>query len=646
MKQRSSNQSGYILVLGIFVVMALLTVAMLAIDLGNIYIWRMRLERAAKAGVSAGLGFRTLRGWSFVYGGAPQYTGAGALVNPPSRTTNQLAALRAQMQIASDTTVRSNRTLPTGSIPVSTADYDLAQDLATVTVTMNIPTILLGRISPFGVPMRCNSPTNPALCQLSVRQQAALNPATIVMLLDTSGSMECEAGNADCSCRTNNENPCGKPDASGVAKKKLIWLLKDAVHNFHSFFNPVRDRIAIIPFNLGANRSFGLVGSGNTPPIQTFGANKTTYDAFRAVIGNDDKFTDTPNGLIPIGNTNPCDAFIVAAEEIRALRSNAALDGTTLRPQIVFFTDGAPNAMRGSFIQPDGTRLDAARPNSLAPNDWYQYSIEWVNPGTAPYRGPGPLIHQLPGLFNKTIGIDGLPAAGPSPARCGVAWYEEPEFKMIGSLNKAENPPTSDSSRTPGCLTGLDFDIPGTGSNIPGTVSNYGVRGVTFTNNDATPSSRTVQYTDQLPYYCTIEAADYIRQVLNGSVFTVGLGNPPSPATCYNDDPLQDSDNSFLRKDNFLARVALDTTKILTNSCAYQAKNNFQDIRDITIPASCMHRQTGKTFKVGYTPAGGSRPPDSFPPGTPGEYVGLEDPFRLSLAFARIAKQILFRLNG
>lgn len=642
MKQRSSNQSGYILVLGIFVVMALLTIAMLAIDLGNIYIWRMRLERAAKAGVSAGLGFRTLKGWSFVYGGAPQYTGAGALVNPPSGTTNQLAALRAQMQIASDRTVRSNRTLPTSSIPVSTADYDLGQDLATVTVTMNIPTILLGRISPFGVPMRCNSPTDPALCELSVTQRAALNPATIVMLLDTSGSMECEAGNDNCSCRTNLITPCGTTDP--INRPKLIRLLKTAVHEFHSFFNPVRDRIAIIPFNLGANRSFRLVSGGAPRP---FGVDSLTYTTFKNVIG---EASNDATGLIPFGNTNPCDAFIMAADEIRELRSNAALDGTTIRPQIVFFTDGAPNAMRGSFIQPDGTRLDNAKPNFLAPNDWYQYSIEWNNAGTL-YRGPGPLIHQSFRMFNNTIGIDGLPAAGPtppaptptptpapSPARCGVAWYEEPEFKMIGSLNKAESPPTSDPSRTRGCLTGLNFDIPGTGSN-------YGVRGVTFTNNDATPSSRTVQYTDQLPYYCTIEAADYIRQVLNGSVFTVGLGNPPSPAACYNHDPLQDSDNSFLRKDNFLARVALDTTKILTTSCAYQAKNNFEGIRDITIPASCTHRQTGKTFKVGYTHAGGSRSPDSFPPGTPGEYVGLDDPFRLSLAFAKIAKQILFRLN-
>jgi hypothetical protein len=319
--------------------------------------------------------------------------------------------------------------------------------------------------------------------------------------------------------------------------------------------------------------------------------------------------------------------------------------------------------MRGDFVAPyidSGVNLLAnAKPPSAPTNDWYQYSIEWVD-GANRYRGPGPLIHQSFGLFNKTIDIDGLPGAAlppptPSPTptaappapRCGVAWFEESKLQMVGSLRGAEPTPSTAPGRARGCLERLDFDIPETGGA-------YGVRGVTFTgtapDSDTNLAARQIQYTDQLPYYCTIEAADYIRQVLNGSVFTVGLGNAvaPADAACYNHDPLQDSDNSFLRKDNFLARVSLDPTKTINSGggCGYNSQNNFQTISNITIPASCAHRQTGKTFKVGYTPASGSRAPGSFNPGTSGEYIALDDPFRLSLAFSKIAKQILFRLNG
>jgi hypothetical protein len=159
-----------------------------------------------------------------------------------------------------------------------------------------------------------------------------------------------------------------------------------------------------------------------------------------------------------------------------------------------------------------------------------------------------------------------------------------------------------------------------------------------------------VPYTDQLPYYCTIEAADYIRQELNGTVFAVGLG--PTPDSCYNNDPLQDSDNAFLRKDNFLARIAFDPIKTVTTAgdvCDFATQTKFHGTRSVMVPAGCLHRLQGQTFQVGYNPpsaSGTPRLPGDFAPGTQGEYIGFADPFRIQLAFAQIAKQILFRLNG
>lgn len=642
MKRRYSEESGYILVLAIFVVMGLLAVTMFAIDLGNMYIWRVRLERAAKAGVSAGLGYRTLKGWQAIYGGDnPVYAGIDLSIPSPSA---ELGTLQIHMRRAFEETIKTANPSTEFSYAVTSTAYDLRQDRAALSVEMKVPTLLIGRLQVFGLPMQCTTTTlsgKPA-CTITTEQTASLTPANIVLALDTSGSMECEVDDPlnpplpNCGCRSDPSNPCG----SG-GRRRIISELKTAVIEFRRYFNPVRDRIAIIPFNLGANRSFSFIEGGNP---RSFGNTKNTYDSFMATIGD----PDLRDGLIPFGNTNPCDAFIMAAEEIRALRGHPSLDRQGVRPQIVFFTDGSPNAMRGAFVSQDGSRLTDAKPSAASANDWYQYSIEWDDGSL--YRAPGPLFHASVPLFNKSIDADGFPVAPvpptpppsgtpvptptplPTPARCGDPWWERPNLQFVGSLSAAE--PLPAPTRTRGCLTNPDFDIPG----APG----YGVRNVPF-------KSPPVLYTHQLPYYCTIEAADYIRQQLNGSVFAVGLGQPPDNA-CFNADPLQDADKSFLRKDNFLSRVALDPARTVenlgTNSCSYSNKTNFVSRRAVTIGSCPDHSLDGSPFDAGYVPASGSRAPNSFPPGTEGEYVGIESPLRLKVAFARIAKQILLRLNN
>jgi hypothetical protein len=664
-RRRYSDESGYILILAIFVVMGLLAVTMFAIDLGNMYIWKVRLERAAKAGVSAGLGYRTLKGWQTIYGGdRPVFS--GGTVSDPSSPSAELVILKTQMSRAFEETIKAANHSSEFSYTVNSANYDLKQDRATISVEMKVPTLLIGRLEVFGLPMQCTSTTTagkPA-CTIKAEQTASLTPATIVLALDTSGSMECEVETdplnpplPNCGCRANTSAPCGSN-----GRRRIISELKRAVIDFYKYFNPVRDRIAIVPFNLGANKSFSFFENGNP---RSFGNDETTYNSFRATIGDE----NANNGLVPFGNTNPCDAFIMAAEEIRALRGHASLDQQGVRPQIVFFTDGSPNAMRGAFVSQDGSRLTDAKPSTTADNDWYQYSVEWDDGSL--YRAPGPLFHASVPLFNKSIDGDGFPIApvpptptssgaatptpaptatpSPTPARCGEPWYEKTNLQFVGSLSAAE--PTPAPARTRGCLTSPAFDIPGG----PG----YGVRSVLFkaTTND-------ILYTNQLPYFCTIEAADYVRQQLNGTVFAVGLGKT-SPA-CFNNDPLQDADNAFLRKDNFLSRVALDPVRTVDGAgsanCAYFPKTSFQLPTGTVLGSNVVnitncpeHSMNGRSFTVGYSPPvpatgtpppSGLRAPETFPPGTEGEYVGIEDPLRLKVAFARIAKQILLRLNN
>jgi hypothetical protein len=665
-KRRYSDESGYILILAIFVVMGLLALTMLAIDLGNLYIWRVRLERAAKAGVSAGLGYRTLKGWQAIYGGdKPTYSGETDLDIPASSVG--LRQLKSQMQRTFEETIKATNYSSEFSYTVTAANYDLKADRATISVELKVPTLLIGRLEVFGIPMQCTSTTTegkPA-CIIKAEGTASLNPANIVLALDTSGSMECEVETdpsnpplPNCGCRSDPVNPCGSN-----GRRRIISELKKAVIDFSKYFNPVRDRIAIIPFNLGASRSFSFMDDASPAKPRSFGGTETAYNSFMATIGDE----NANNGLVPFGNTNPCDAFIMAADEIRALRADPTIDARSVRPQVVFFTDGAPNAMRGTFINEDGSRLTNAKPSSAAPNDWYQYSIEWDDGSL--YRAPGPLFHASYPLFNKGIDTDGYPVApvpptppstgtpvptpeatptpSPTPARCGEPWYERPDFQFVGSLNAAE--PTPAPSRAPGCLTNLDFNIP--------RASGYGARNVPF---KATDNS--LHFTDHLPYYCTIEAADHIRRSLKGTVFAVGLGK--TPPACFQNDPLQDSDNSFLRKDNFLSRVAFDPIKtvsgLATSSCTYYSRTNFHmpdggslGSNTVTINSCPEHSLNGKSFRVGYSPpgttdsqAGPPRTPADFDPGTEGEYVGIDDAQRLKLAFARIAKQILLRLNN
>ena len=49
----------FLILVGLF-----LTFAAFALDLGNLYLWQLRLDKAARAGALAGLGYRGLHGYT------------------------------------------------------------------------------------------------------------------------------------------------------------------------------------------------------------------------------------------------------------------------------------------------------------------------------------------------------------------------------------------------------------------------------------------------------------------------------------------------------------------------------------------------------------------------------------------------------
>lgn len=554
----------FIVVLGLF-----LTFAAFALDLGNMYLWRLRIDKAARAGALAGLGYRGLQGWTNV---RPGGAGNGNLI-----TTTQ--------QAVQDNLNTYGLSLAAGNITVA---YNDTTDAIAVTVNHSPSTLLVGKLNGIlGWGFNSAAPVGTFL--VSRQHQANLNRANVVLMIDVSGSMLCPA-TGDCACRATNS--CG-----GVPTK--LDQLIDGVQRFAQQFNPNRDRIAVIPFNLAAQRLYSF-GNGST-----FGAaNNGTGNAALAGQQAEDFLTNRTlltSVLTSLAgsNTNHCDALAEGILELETLSTTlfgadtgaAAEDRRQLQPFVVFFTDGAPNAMRGIFNNGDinltsgcdtysaGTRTSTGQ--ACGSNDFYHYALEWVTtegPTTFQYRGPGPFVaravdpNDVPRLFSFPIASASV--APSNSTTCGTEVSDPLRFEQTVTQNTSTGPGGRGGAN--GCLSAstFSFSIPYTNLNASGT---YGatVTGVPISTANTTwrdpnwpssffsgtPPDYGLQKYDELPYYCAIEAADYIRTRYGGTIFTVGLGNPSThlsgggqDATC--NDPLQDADDHTSRKDFFLARLA------------------------------------------------------------------------------------------
>lgn len=647
MKQRYSKSSGYVLVLFALVLGVLVSIAGVAVDIGNLYIIRNRLERAAKAGALAGVGYRSLRGWDYF---ATYAAGAPTLKSTKDELFGVISGVvRANMQaafsapsdasaaeVAEPSTVTGNlgnlTVLPTFTpLPPNnnTNFYNASNDTFTARVTYNAPTFIIGRLSAALGAATCPLDIRDGKyrCPITVTETAQLEKAVVALLLDTSGSMNCPANNAlGCTCRTST-TPCSSTG-------RVIDALVTALAGFRSFFNPYRDYITVIPFNLAAFNSFSIVlGTAASGPPISFGNTQARYDDF---MNNKTSLA----GLIPKSNTNICDAFIEAIAELKRINNLA-----DFHPFVIAFTDGAPNAFRGEFlggVDTAGAVGNLTRDNNPATstgltNDWYQYGLEWSTATTplTTYRGPGPLVNrQLVGgkprlfdhIISSTTGI--WPTSPTLPSNvCGQAYSESAQHPAILNFNATPVVPIK------GCLSNLNFKIPGTG----GTAS---VNGVQI---DPDGSAATKFNYAKLPYYCAIEAADYIRSNLAApaTVYTIGVGNPGS-ANCQ--DPFENVDNPLIRKDNFLARVALDPETLTESAGNFTVTPNSKfDFQSTRSNVQICNLATSPGQAVGYTPGSNTK---KTTPDVQGEYFATSNADELRTLFSIIAKQILLRLRS
>lgn len=719
----SSKQGGFAAVMFLILLGLFLTFAAFALDLGNYYLWKLRMDKIARAAVSAGLGRRALDGYATTLTG-----GSNSVTTAMRQVVEESFNSYGVPEEASDGEGVNYRILNTAWA---------ATDEATVGVEYRAPMILLDKItSALGYGFNA-SPENVGKERrfasgypwVSAHHSATLSSTNVVLLLDVSGSMLCPSV-GDCACRRTNT-------CTGINK---LTLMAQGVTNFVSMFNPNRDRIAVIPFNLAAQRlySFTVGGqaAGNVQSVNSSASLNTniTADNAGSLLRDPEQLATVLTGLAG-SNTNHCDALAEGIQELENL--STALYGATgfgsdrkrLKPFVVLFTDGAPNAMRGIFGV-NGTSVTAEcwdyngnrsyiRQGACGSQDMYHYALEWVHneSGGSPrqYRGPGPFILRqttVPNGFVPTIfrhPISGTAVAPVGSRVCGQHSPDPRRFEQTITRSTGGGPGRRGDATT-GCLSGniFEFAIPYTNVSPNENGTNVAfqaiVQSAPISTGDTTwqdpnwppsfftaaavappaPATYGLQKYDELPYYCAIEAADFIRTRYGATIFTIGLGPTATHdnAGGYNsancNDPMQDPDDHVGRKDFFLARLAFsnqmfqDPALPVTVNPHYQFKGAIAQglTRNVTTcqtPASATHRFRASTplppdFVVGYTSGTGLqdgsttyrdlRPPrpaweDGQTPvrriDTQGEYFPSNDPLQVPVIFGNIAKKILLR---
>lgn len=700
-RSQSSKQSGFMAVLFLILLGLFLTFAAFALDLGNYYLWQLRLDKMARAGALAGVARRGLDGYNNSQNGYSIKQAVAASVRDNFRAHG----------------------VPDTSIPAPVTTYDPTTETVQVSVTHAIPLILMDKIMRFFTYGFSRSDQAAQDTTISAIQRATLAPANVVLMLDVSGSMLCPAiDNNNCACRSQGPTACA---ALGLSK---LDLMAQGVNIFAGMFNPNRDRVAVIPFNLAAQRLFSLTSGSNAVTMSNASANNGQFGGASAW-----NFLTSPTLAANLqtlagSNTNHCDALaegILELENLSSVLFGATGVGTArqqLQPFVVFFTDGAPNAMRGIFDDNAGQRQcqtytgsysGTRKPceqfpvaNNTDSMDMYHYALEWVasDGGTLKqYRGPGPFVvrtlnNGIPTVFKHPISSSKV--APDASVTCGEHSPDPVEFEKTITRVQSNTVAGTFGDSNKGCLrpTGdaptFSFSIPYTnkGASETDTSTTYKARvqspiaNIRSALRDPDWPSRyytslpagtpiDIQKYDELPYYCAIEAADYLRTRFGATIFAIGLGPGSRAVGSGCNDPLQDADDHVSRKDYFLSRLAFSRQMFTDPAIPVQMDRNYA-FKISGAPTainylSCDRHRFGTSFNPGlllgyYSRSGLVDGDNTFRelrpqrPGwadgvvkadgdvgrrvnTQGEYFPTNNPQEVPAIFGNIAKSILLR---
>lgn len=669
------NERGVYLVFISLLLVAFFGVAALAVDVAVVTLNQARIKRAADAALAAGMGFRADRGWGYFRNMQLPPSGGIPSVNEDRETELvQLVANVAVLNLnpgasanpatcGSGTSARPCFRSSDGNITVE-ARYSSNQDFLSISIFNRVLLFFTPVVGRFGFCSSIDSQTGE--CLLSIEESSEIAPANVALVVDTSGSMNCPnnaAVSEDDSCACRRVGTC----ATGPGSNSRIETLRESLRDFVSYFNPRRDVLSIIPFNVRAEPF-------STSPVATFWARDISgqlapfgvgparpIGANPPINGPDPRYQELYQRITNLsgaGNTNPSDGLYAARSDFQGL----AATGTPF--YVVLFTDGPPTAGTFRFVTPQqnmrtnlafsytgpppagGPPGQAIRSSvRLDPNNLVtQFSMEW-RVGTDFVVGPSPLIRA-----DQVAYGGGAPSAA-TPLRCGALANGATRAQLQANFPNAMRDGAADCLNNFAFYRDRDFPDQRFISNFPITClnpnpenPNWDIEECAHSTPDLTQFNTSAAFSapdnfnsspDNFPmyymqnfYHATIDVADNLRGA-GATIFSIGLGPPGLPQD--GSDPYHRVWDSFRNKSIFLRRVSADLFRIWLTS-------------DITFARTSL----GATNTRGYSGY------SALPVGNPlqmsvdqpwGQFVEVNRPEKLRAAFNGVAREILMRIR-
>ena len=523
-RRHGAGEDGAVLILAAIAIIVLLALAALAVDAGNLYRNRMALQKAADAAVLAGIGY------SIELTEEEKKDAEHKLGLPEDpKKHSKLIELKAKQVF--DANLRLMHA-EVNDNPDGLFVYDPVQrSLSTRGPIQSNVNLLLMDAVPFEL---LGAQSIGSVAQVAVNASARRTTANISLIFDVSGSMGCLPDDPVCENRyVHNGDP-------GQGKRQKMDTLTDAVEVFTEFFSS-DDVLGVIPF---AMRAYPLPTEDIDEIVSTTGVHDTVI---RCLISGQPVSTCAEGDAGAGSNTNVCDAFIVAYEDIHKKMTEKT--ATNEEITYVMFADGAPTA--GRFLFSDYDKLPPNDPYNYylggTARDYIHFATRWDNDpagmSATSYYGPS-LIVKTDSLYLQWP--IALPPA-PNGASAACTGQHVPcchRYNFEGRIS--ETYPPHIVSEYPqvfeGCLNSFAFRVP-----YNDTVYAANLR-----------IADTKDVFEKLYYQCAIAAADTMRTD-HGTIYTIGVGYDPGVNTAIaSEDPYQNVKNSFYRKDVFLSRLAND----------------------------------------------------------------------------------------
>ena len=433
-----SNQSGYVIAIMPFVIMAMLAMLGLVVDSSNLYAAKVKAGAAAEIGVLSATGARIIER---SVSERQSFLGTNGTANEKAYLATRFnESARNNLQKNNVVTDRDRTNFYTTHLANDpSTDFDFVPDAArssvqfTGRVTLSVPLFFYGVYKFFGsgpgghdseTPGQNGSGVMKAVNLVTGSATTEIRGSAFVFLVDVSSSQGCPAVGA-CLCNTVQRNSAavggscrqealnlqgaGQGDGS-VRIEKIVAATNKIVTGSDTGnaatplgLDPLRDRIAIIIYN---NSAQVLLPFDNDPlnPLTPGGIVKPGFSVAAASaqinrLKASDRVGALADAIVPSGNTNISDALITARDEINrvGLFQNAAdMRG---RINVILLSEGAATAMR---VLPENGRLSGNAPGNNDPDGLPVPAGDYINTQLTMQVSPGVFV-ETAGPMMKTL---------------------------------------------------------------------------------------------------------------------------------------------------------------------------------------------------------------------------------------------------